>query len=211
MFYLIYKVTNLVNNKEYIGSHKTENIDDGYMGSGKYLKRAIEKHGLESFRKDILFVYDNPDEMYRKEGELVNEDYLTNTNTYNLKIGGFGGWDHVNKNVILRISKNQKAANSTRKKYKNLLKSWAKQGGTNNFLKNGLNINFKKSSKNSMFGKKHTTETKEKIGKSNSIKQKGNLNSQYGKMWITDGLNNKLIKKTNEIPLGWKKGRILNI
>ena len=42
-FYLIYKTTNLLNNKIYIGSHRTDNIEDDYLGSGTLLKQAIKK------------------------------------------------------------------------------------------------------------------------------------------------------------------------
>jgi hypothetical protein len=73
MFYLIYKITNKIDGKIYIGSHKTKNIDDNYMGSGKYLNHAYKKHGVENFIKEILFVFTNASEMYAKEAEIVNE------------------------------------------------------------------------------------------------------------------------------------------
>jgi len=94
--YLVYKITNRINGKVYIGTHKTDDLADGYMGSGKYLNHAIKKHGVENFEKMILHDFDNPTEMFAKEAELVNEDFLANENTYNLRVGGFGGFDYVN-------------------------------------------------------------------------------------------------------------------
>ena len=49
------------------------NINDGYIGSGKYLKRAIKKYGIENFKRQILFEFDNSIDMYNKEKELMKE------------------------------------------------------------------------------------------------------------------------------------------
>ena len=53
MKYTIYKITNTIDGKIYIGKHQTNNLDDGYMGSGKILRRAQDKHGLDKFVKEI--------------------------------------------------------------------------------------------------------------------------------------------------------------
>jgi len=56
-------------------------------------------------------------------------------------------------------------------------------------------------------GKAHSEETKSIIGKKNSINQKGDKNSRYGTMWITNGVASKSVSKDIVIPDGWYKGR----
>lgn len=91
MHYLIYKITNLINNKIYIGKHKTMYKDDDYMGSGNLIKMAIKKYGIENFKKDILYELQTEFEMNEKEIEIVNEEFVRLHSNYNLMPGGQGG------------------------------------------------------------------------------------------------------------------------
>ena len=91
MYYFVYKTTNLKNYKIYIGCHSTDNLDDGYLGSEKYLKRAVKKYGKENFKREILKFFNNEKEMYDYEREIVNEDFIKDKNNYNASLGGGGG------------------------------------------------------------------------------------------------------------------------
>jgi len=93
MIHTVYKTTNLINHKYYIGKHSSENPDDGYLGSGKALQRAIKKHGIENFKKEILFLYENEVDAYNKEREILEElDGVKDPMCYNLCYGGVGFW-----------------------------------------------------------------------------------------------------------------------
>ena len=91
MFYTIYKVTNMINSKIYIGKHQTENPDDSYYGSGIALKNSISKHGKENFKKEVLFIFDNEADMNAKEIELITDEFVARNDTYNMGVGGEGG------------------------------------------------------------------------------------------------------------------------
>lgn len=84
MFYTVYKTTNNVNSKTYIGVHKTRNPLDTYLGSGIALKQSIQKYGRAAFSKEILFTFDTKEEAYAKEKELV----ILSETSYNLVGGG---------------------------------------------------------------------------------------------------------------------------
>ena len=99
--YYVYKTTNSVNNKIYIGVHKSDNIrNDNYVGSGKVLKYSIEKYGINKFKREILFEYDNKEEAYLRESEIVDEMFIARLDTYNIKLGGCGGFDYINDNNL---------------------------------------------------------------------------------------------------------------
>jgi hypothetical protein len=189
MFYYIYKITNTENGKIYVGVHKTKDLEDGYMGSGKVLKRAIEKYGLESFKKEIIELFDNSEEMYNAESQLVNEEFVKREDTYNLKVGGNGGFDYINENILNNSGRQQskvskETASKTMKKVVSenpeKFKKFYKECGERFRKLHSLHLipydNFK--------GKSHSEETKRKIGEANSKHQKGEGNSQFGTMWI---------------------------
>lgn len=90
IYYTVYRTINTINNKEYIGVHATKNPNDSYLGSGKNLKKAIEKYGETSFKKEILHIFDNSDDMYNMEKMLVDSLYVSREDTYNIKEGGLG-------------------------------------------------------------------------------------------------------------------------
>lgn len=88
VFFTVYKTTNTVNGKIYIGAHKTRNPNDGYLGSGSALRTAITKYGREAFSKEVLFSFSTEAEMLDKERELVTEEFCDRKDNYNLKVGG---------------------------------------------------------------------------------------------------------------------------
>lgn len=224
MFYTIYKTTNKLNGKIYIGKHQTENIDDGYIGSGKRLWNSIHKYGIENFEKEILFVFDTEDEMNSKEAELVTKEFCLREDNYNLCPGGKGGWGYINSDEEI-IAKRDKyehklagrlAANKViEKKYGSLYKitkedsllgsaAFTKKfyddgNFRNSVLKNLREANLKSQSPESRQKQKDTMKA--------TNFQQGSKNSQFGKIWITNGQENKKIKREDTIPEGWYKGR----
>lgn len=116
MYYLIYKTTNHINGKYYIGAHRTENKDDDYLGSGVALRRAIDKYGKDSFRKEILLECSSAEEMFSIEEQMV--DHLDPW-CYNMRNGGKGGWDHIDsrgdKNPMKRPEVVAKVISTARK------------------------------------------------------------------------------------------------
>jgi len=117
-YYGIYKITNLLNGKMYIGKHITSDIDDGYMGSGLLIHRAIEKYGIENFRKEWITFCEDEEEMNYVERMLVDETWLDRSDTYNLALGGDGGWTYINKHDLCPHSgmKNMKHTEEAKRK-----------------------------------------------------------------------------------------------
>jgi hypothetical protein len=123
MIYTVYRTTNKVNGKYYIGVHKTDNPMDEYLGSGKHLKYAIAKYGASNFTKEILLCSHSPNESFALEHELV-EKHRGDPLCYNIRQGGAGGFDYINKvglngNAFKTKEVYDRARKTTRKRFEN--------------------------------------------------------------------------------------------
>lgn len=195
---VIYKITNKINGKIYIGKSTTNN--ENYYGSGISINRAIKKYGKENFTKKILEQCDNVTDLNKKEIFWIN--YYGSTNRvvgYNIADGGNGGNTRVNytesemteyKNKISEgLKKSEKYSesvenrkNKKRDKHSEVMKKLYKEGKLfvgKNTPKPSDETKQKISEKNK--GKKRTEKTKEKIAK-----------SKFKKVYMFDSDNNLL-------------------
>jgi group I intron endonuclease len=186
MYHYIYKVTCVLTQKFYIGMHSTDNLEDGYKGSGKLLWYSIRKYGWNNHKFDILEFLPNRKCLSERERIIVNEEMLDNIKCLNLKIGGDGGGN-------FKDDDHQKKCSS----------AGGKVGGKIAGKLNGR-LNFQKGHQTmkengtlftrGMLGKLHSAESKLKMSESGS----GRNNSQFGSRWMTK--SGSLVKvKSHEI------------
>lgn len=206
--HFLYKTTNLINQKYYIGIHSTNNLSDGYLGSGKRLRYSIRKYGKHNFKLQILEFAKSRDELIQKEKNIVNEDILNDKMCMNLQYGGGGGFSSEEHRTLFfkrakELSKinNKKGNDGFLRKMKdsewreNQIKK-QKEGSRKYFdTHNGI-----------WLGKKHKPESIQKMKKS---KNSGADNPQFGTHWITNGTENKKQKKQEYLPEGWTLGRTI--
>ncbi len=222
MHYYLYKVTNLINNRFYIGVHKTKNMDDGYMGSGKIIQHAVEKYGIKNFRKEILEVFDTTEMMYKREREIVTEDFLKSENVYNLRLGGSGGWDYINKNGLNFTEHSLQKKKESLRKWHSLNDTTGENNGffgkqhseeTKQHLSKKKKDYFENGGEHpkGMLGKKHNEETKKHVSK--ILKEKGSMIGKKGlehptggTKWYNDGI--KHLRSDVHPGEGWFEGRI---
>lgn len=206
-YHYIYKVTCNVTGKYYIGMHSTSNLEDGYFGSGKVLKRSLNKYGKENHSIEILEWLTDRSSLKSKERELVNESLLNDSLCMNLALGGGGGFVNENhkqkwilagsaagKAKLAELWKDPDYAKTRSLKIKDVM--------SRPEVKDKALAGF-----NKYRGTPHTAETKERLSEIMKLKQNGISNSQFGTMWITNGILSKKIRKTDIVPEGWRLGR----
>lgn len=203
-FHYIYKITRTDGSgKYYIGMHSTNELEDGYFGSGTLLAASIRKHGKEKHIKEILEFLPSRAELKIRERQLVNEDLLGTKQCMNLKLGGEGGgkiWNEEHRRKF--VASNSRGGKTKYEKYGN--DSWQVTGSSLGGAAT-IKLNGKLS---------QTAEAKQK--RKDSLKsichQVGEKNSQFGTCWVTDGVKPIKIKRENldeYLMNGYSRGRLL--
>lgn len=194
--YCIYRTTNLINGKTYIGQHKYTKLNDDYIGSGILLRRAIEKYGKENFVKEIL--YSNI--QYKETADDVERFAITKERAlgkaeYNIADGGNGGnlGEKVNKKISETLkSKRYEPWNKGKKIGPNSEESNRKRSEANkgkirseearqhylDAAKNRTQEHWEKI-RQGRLGKNHTTETRMKMSENSGMRRMSLVYQEY--------------------------------
>jgi hypothetical protein len=205
-----------VNNKIYVGVHKTSDLNDGYMGSGKVIKDAINKYGIDNFKKDILEYFEDSESMYAREKEIVTDEFLLREDVYNLRRGGTGGFDYINKSPQ-KITENRingyastglSLSGRKNPEFSERLKTYHKDGRLSGTYFGTDRMKYVIELARTDEARKKHKESLRKISH-----QVGCKNSQFGTCWISHEIIGSKKCKVSELPLfieqGWYKGRNL--
>ena len=173
---IIYKTTNLVNGKLYIGQSINDD-DDNYIGSGTYIKLAIKKYGKDNFKKEIIERCDTKEKLNERELFWINHYNATDRSIgYNVSTKSCGVWSNESRERQ-KSWLGRKHSSETKEKIRRALTGKPK---TQRHIQSIKNREYDKSfmwtdeyrnkmsiavsgANNGMYGKHHTTETKKKI------------------------------------------------
>lgn len=201
-FYGIYKITNKVNGKMYIGQHTTEDLDDGYLGSGTWVKNAVKKYGEEAFTKEWLEFAENAEDLNYLERMYVDEEWCDRPDTYNLIVGGGVrvGFKHTykSKKIMSIKAKERFKDKENHPMYGKHLSKEQKEKQRASHL----------GQQSHMKGKHLSEETRKKLSEKRKelCRQNPHISSiNGGKHWYNNGVKNKM---AFECPNGYREGRI---
>jgi len=191
MNHFVYLTTNLVNGKQYVGDHSSDNLNDGYLGSGIVIVKAIKKFGKEKFQREILEQFDSKNKAENSQQKYIEQFNTLVPNGYNISPTGGIHWGGVHSEESKqRMSESKKGISLNKKHKESLRKSMiGKNKGSSNGMW-GKHISKENKQKLSLFhkGKKISEKTKKKISESH----KGSNNPMFEKpAW--DAIN-KIVK-----------------
>ena len=193
-YMIIYKTTNLTNNKFYIGQDSKNNPN--YYGSGIILIKAIKKYGKENFKKEILEFCITKNELDNREKYWIEYYNSTDKNIgYNIHSGGGGSLggplSDEHRKKISNATKGKYVSPETRKKLSDRVFT---NSHKEKISKNHIDVS---GTNSPMYGKEHSETAKRKI----SEKNLGNKHSELTKLNMSQkrkGENNSKAKLTEK-------------
>lgn len=100
----VYKTTNLINGRVYIGQHKYNGWDKSYIGSGKIFEVALKKYGRKNFKCELIENCETKEDLDKKEIYWI-AFYRSKTDCYNITNGGEGRSATHSKETRAKLSK----------------------------------------------------------------------------------------------------------
>lgn len=224
----VYKTTNNINGNYYYGVHLTDDLNDGYLGSGLILKRAINEYGKSNFTREIIQYFSEPKDAFRLEAEIVTPELINDPHCYNIAVGGHGGYTICGFTEEQRKEHSNKIAEAQQNssKFKSRDLHWdperrkrhsIKMSGENNpmYGKNAEDymtpdaIKAKREKVSGLNSSSKRPEVREKMSKSRKGK-KANCSTK-GLKWINNGICERYIHQQElqiYINNGWETGRL---
>ena len=224
----VYKITNRVNNKFYVGVHYGR-VDDCYMGSGKLIRQAIDKYGVDSFDKQILAVFENGIEAFEYETTYIQahnlhilDDCYNLSPNHNRPGSALGG---VTYEVLYGEEKAQELKHMRSEQMKSRVVSEETKQKQSDARKGsepwnkGLSVEDPRVLAN--IEKMKTTKRSNPKPSWNKGITSDEYRSHYGekgltspsmigRIWINNGIDQRKIMATDDIPNGWTRGRCDN-
>ena len=209
MRFTVYKTTNTLNGKSYIGVHRTEDPNDSYLGSGNLIGKAIKKYGRDAFEKEVLFDFDTPEEMFAKERELVNDAFRKRADTYNLAKGGknpFKGYASEKMAEWGRMGAKAQADRAAKDPVfrRHLQEQWGRARAKARETHTLEPFDWT--------GRTHSEETKAKMSEA-ALGRTGEQSSGFGTCWICKpGDKLRKVQKAELarwLDQGWQRGRVI--
>ena len=205
-FHFIYRTTNLLNGRYYVGLHSTDNVNDDYIGSGTRFLNEVNKYGRENFKREIIEFLPSRKDLKARERSLVNEDMLKDPLCLNLKLGGEGGWDHLPAEIVrANAIANSGFTNPSANGFERIQEGRSRGGKIAGKMVGAATVKFATLAAASQSACEKRRQTMNERGH-----MQGEKNSQFGTCWVTNGVKPIKIKKEEldeYLMNGYRRGR----
>lgn len=188
---IVYKTTNTINGKIYVGIHKQKDEKfDGYYGSGLLLYTAIKKYGIENFMRETISICSTWNDARLLEKSIVTEEFCKRTSNYNISVGGIGGNTLAGKSIAEKKDIKRRAV----EKFKITVNERMVGDRLFQYQERMKAIRIQPDNKN----RKHTKKSKENIKNGSHMR---------GATWITNGKENRVMHDNEHLSDDWCPGR----